>query len=62
MRQVNGLFPKTMQTVRAQSRRDGTILTVEFILRTMDAEHVFQVPQGHFAGSQKIPLNVVYFS
>jgi len=32
-----------------QSRRDNTLLTVEFILRTRDVVHALQVPQGrHF--------------
>ena len=35
---------------REQSRRDGTLLTVDFNLRTLDAIYSRQVPQGRYFG------------
>ena len=40
----------SLQMRSEQSRRDVTLLTVEFILRTICAAHSLQVPQGRYFG------------
>jgi len=44
----------SLQMIGEKSRRDGTLLTVDFNLRTRDIAYSLQVPQGrHFEVKSK---------